>query len=505
MKYHRPSLRKLINSLTQQKLEEYLDHFAEIRNNFTDGQAQNFRVKIILDYFEKEKDKFSSFLKAIENNNRQKYNEYIKNASESIDPPDAPIKTNPPQNLPRSGIRKFVGRDRDLKTLHQKLQQCDRGVVISPVASVTGMGGIGKTELALQYADNKEYDYCSYYPGGICWLNAREENIATQIINYAKVQLKLNPPDDLPLQDQVAYCWRNWNYPGDVLVIFDDVISYESIETLLPPKNPRFKTIITTRSQILGEQFKQLDLEVLDEDSSLELLRSLIDPHRIEAELEIGKQLCQQLGYLPLSLELIGKYLTVKQDLSLSEMQKRLEKKGLDHKSLLKDENIILTAKRGVKAAFELSWVELKKQAQELACFLSLFAVAPITWNLITQCLSDEDEEDLEDIRDYELVKLSLLQKTNKGIYQLHELIHQYFEAKLENKEIAEQLKSQFCQRMVLEAQKIPDTPTLSDIEQINLSIPHIVRSVTDFQQYLKDDDLIWPFTGLGRFYEGQG
>ncbi|MGF1487785.1 MAG: NB-ARC domain-containing protein [Prochloraceae cyanobacterium] len=401
-------------------------------------------------------------------------------------------------------MRKFVGRERDLKTLHQKLQQCDRGVVISPVATVTGMGGIGKTELALQYALRKNQN--SDYSGGICWLNAREENIATQIINYARVQLKLNPPDDLPLKDQVAYCWRNWNYTGDILVVFDDITSYENIEGLLPPSEPpKFKIIITTRSQILGQQFEQLDLEVLDEDSSLDLLRSLIDFHRIEKELDIAKLLCKQLGYLPLGLELVGKYLAVKQSLSLSEMQERLEKKGLDHKSLVKREDIIITAKRGVKAAFELSWSELRKEAKELASFLSLFAVTPISWNLVKQCLPGEDEEDLEDIRDYELVKLSLLQETNERTYQLHELIHQYFEAKLENNEIAEQLKSQFCQGMVIEAQKIPKTPTLSDIEQINLSIPHIVRSATDFKQYLKDDDLISPFTGLGRFYEGQG
>ncbi|MEL6987800.1 MAG: NB-ARC domain-containing protein, partial [Bacteroidota bacterium] len=51
-------------------------------------------------------------------------------------------------NLKNSGVAKFVGRETALKKIHQKLQKTDR-VAIS---TLSGMGGIGKTELALQYA-----------------------------------------------------------------------------------------------------------------------------------------------------------------------------------------------------------------------------------------------------------------------------------------------------------------------------------------------------------------
>ena len=53
---------------------------------------------------------------------------------------------HPPQNIPRSNVSAFVGREEKLTELHNTLQQNER-VVISAVA---GMGGVGKTELALQ-------------------------------------------------------------------------------------------------------------------------------------------------------------------------------------------------------------------------------------------------------------------------------------------------------------------------------------------------------------------
>src|SRR5687767_9619521 len=60
----------------------------------------------------------------------------------------------------------FVGRDEDLERLHQALQD-GRQVGVNQ-AGLTGMGGIGKTQLAVEYV----YRYREHYPDGIYWLNA---------------------------------------------------------------------------------------------------------------------------------------------------------------------------------------------------------------------------------------------------------------------------------------------------------------------------------------------
>ncbi|MCX5962555.1 MAG: hypothetical protein NT070_05220 [Cyanobacteria bacterium] len=53
-----------------------------------------------------------------------------------------------PQNLPFSGTAKFVGRDEVLKQVQAELMAGSR----LAITAIQGMGGIGKTELALQYA-----------------------------------------------------------------------------------------------------------------------------------------------------------------------------------------------------------------------------------------------------------------------------------------------------------------------------------------------------------------
>ncbi|MEH2412622.1 MAG: tetratricopeptide repeat protein [Nostoc sp.] len=408
-----------------------------------------------------------------------------------------------PQNLPLSGVLKFVGREAELQTLHQMLQE-DNQVAI---AAIAGMGGLGKTELALQYAKAHR----ETYKGGICWLLARAGDLGIQVVQFARTQLDLNPPENLTedsnqkLLAQVQYCFRHWR-EGDVLLVLDDVSDYEQVKPYLPSPSSRFKVLMTTRQYFGG--IAKLSLDVLQPEAALELLKSLLKdtPGRIEKELAVANQLCEWLGYLPLGLELVGRYLARKRDLSVTEMLRRLKEKRLDERSLSKSKSEgNMTGQRGVLAAFELSWQELEDDDKQLGCLLSLFAAAPISWKLVEHCLPDEDEEELEEIRDDKLLNLHLLQRKDEGVYQLHPLLREFFQYKLIDLQQAEELKRSLCQVMVVVAKDIPQTPTLRDIAQATLAIPHLAEAATVYQAWLSDDDLICPFIGLGRFYEGQG
>ena len=419
---------------------------------------------------------------------------------QTVDYPGAEV----PHNLAkaRTGAVNFVGREDAMAQLHHQLQQQER---IAITAVVTGMAGVGKTELALQYALHHQEKLT--YAGGICWIGVQGETVGVQLLEFAKSLLGLFPPEELNLRGQLDYCWARWQPPGDVLLILDDVHQYAEIQDYLPPQEQRFKVLITTRQHWLAASFEQLRLPVLSESAALALLESLIGASRLQAELEIGKGLCAWLGYLPLGLELVGRFLQEFPDWKLAKMQQQLIDKGLQL-SALQDRSADMTAQRGVEAAFEVSWEALNQPARDLGCFLSLFALAPIPWRLVVErCFSAEDEEELEVIRQKQLLKFHLLQavEREREVYHFHPLVRQFFQAKLSLREDADELKRSFCQGMFEEAETIPQDLTKEQVEAVVLSIPHIAESVTELEQWLVEEDLIPSFEGLEYFYYGQG
>lgn len=337
-----------------------------------------------------------------------------------------------PQNLPHINITNFVGRQEELKIIHQQLQTKNQ----ITICAVVGMGGVGKTELALQYA---HYHWLqNTYLGGICWLQGRDVEVGTQIVAFARTQLGLQPPEVPDLKYQVSYCWRHWQ-EGDMLLVLDDVNHYPEVKQYLPPQSSRFKVLITTRLQLV-ELPQPLTLDVLKEEAALDLLQWWIGKEKILQELANAKKLCQRLGNLPLALQLVGRYVK-KQKLALEKMLERLEGKGLRHKSLNKDDNdptFTLNIKRGVAAAFELSWDELTNEAKQLGCLLSLFALAPIPWLLVESVNTGQDTEDLEDAR-VNLEDFHFLQ--GDQTYHLHQLIREFFQEKLAQSEQVNELQ----------------------------------------------------------------
>ncbi|MFM7788584.1 MAG: tetratricopeptide repeat protein, partial [Microcystis panniformis] len=110
-----------------------------------------------------------------------------------------------------------------------------------------------------------------------------------------------------------------------------------------------------------------------------------------------SKLLCQDLGYLPLALELIARLLK-RRSWTIQDTINKLREKGLKDNSLLGERHTEMTAERGVKAAFDLSWDELEDEpkTQKLALYLSLFAIAPIQQAWINELFPNEDEYDIE-------------------------------------------------------------------------------------------------------------
>ena len=208
-----------------------------------------------------------------------------------------------PQNLKKSGVIEFVGREDVLIQIHNKLQKTEQ----FSISILSGMGGIGKTELALQYA-RQEWKKGTYQ-GGIRWINLESNDPSSDVISFFTTKLKFGEPKGTTPSEKVQYCWDNW-INGDVLIIFDAVRDYAQIEDYLPSLEPnKFKIIITTRYEFLSDIIENIHLEELSENASLDLLRSYLGKDRINTQIEQSKLLIQDLGYLPLALELIARLL----------------------------------------------------------------------------------------------------------------------------------------------------------------------------------------------------
>ena len=359
----------------------------------------------------------------------------IGTLKQTFEPPKPPDRTGnePPNNLESRGIDRdrFVGRDDVLQDLHARLQRSERVAI----ASVAGMGGVGKSELAVQYARRQLRET---YRGGVVWLAG--ERAGFELLSFARTTFF--PTVDFSqfgdLREQLAFCWAHWPAnevpPESVLLIFDDVTDYAAQVKPCLPSDSRFRVVVTTRERLQG--IERIDLEVLTPEAALEMLQNIIGVERLTAEHETATALCKWLGFLPLGIELAG-YYVCEEDCSLSELLAELEqrkRKVLSHPALTKPEPA-MTAQYGVEAAFELSWERLDLDARFLGAYLSLFATAPVRWELVVNQneVSEEAYEGLGIAR-RKLVRFSLLKKLDQH-FQYHPLIQQFFSGKLESDE----------------------------------------------------------------------
>ncbi|NCT54231.1 MAG: tetratricopeptide repeat protein, partial [Microcystis aeruginosa G13-03] len=271
----------------------------------------------------------------------------------------------------------------------------------------------------------------------------------------------------------------------------------------------RFQVLITTRKEYLSATIATFRVEVLKEEDALDLLRSYLENNRIDTQIEEAKLLCQDLGYLPLALELVARLLVRRQDWKISKIRQKLAEKGLEEPILEKNPKFHgeMTAERGLKAAFNLSWEELNSEpdAQILALYLSLFALAPFFKEMILDLFPDEDGDTVEEWLTDSLVHLSLVQDKGDGWYEIHPLLRRYFRDKLEASPHAEPAKRRYCAIMVKKSAEMPHNPTVEIVEDFKPFLLHLQASVGEYPEYIADEDLAWSYTGLASYYNGQG
>lgn len=200
----------------------------------------------------------------------------------------------------------FVGREEDLKALATTLKS-DLDGERQPIAGIAGLSGIGKTQVAGEFV----HRYGQFFEGGIYWLNFSDsDNLRAEIADCGSSgSLELGSDfSRLPLEDKIKRVTAMWKSALPRLLVFDNC---EDIKLLAfwDPRPSGSRVLVTSRKKLedasLGLNFIELDF--LGSAQSVDLLRKLLDG--IPADEWVLGSIAQELGYLPLALDLAGRFL----------------------------------------------------------------------------------------------------------------------------------------------------------------------------------------------------
>jgi tetratricopeptide (TPR) repeat protein len=211
--------------------------------------------------------------------------------------------------MPRAPIGNFVGRERELRDLARSLTP-GSGSLVGVHAAVTGMGGVGKTQLAIEYA----HRYGRLYPGGVFWINLEKaEDAVTEVASCGGPQgMNLEGFNNRTAPEQAATVHKLWEDDQAArLLIFDNAEEPALVEQWRP-KYGHCSVLITSRRDYwpLEMNVKSLPIETLPRPNSMELLEKS-RPGLLQdgVEHQAAIDLCEHLGDLPLALQVAAAYL----------------------------------------------------------------------------------------------------------------------------------------------------------------------------------------------------
>lgn len=324
----------------------------------------------------------------------------------------------------------FVGRVAALQQLAHTLRgEPDAGSVpVCPVV-ITGLGGIGKTQLAGEFV----HRYGRFFAGGVFWLSFADANAVPTEIAACGSTLALRPDfDELPLEEQVRLVAAAWQTPLPRLLIFDNCEDPDLLARWRPGSGG-CRVLATSRRAEWAGDVRTLPLDVLARDESIALLRE----HRPDADEPLLDAIAQEVGDLPLALHLAGSFLAryrLKVDADGYLVQLRTAA-PLDHHSLQTGGLSPTGHVQNVSRTIALSYHRLDRADPTDALALTVLAHTaclapgePIPYPLLRLTLNLEAADLAYAARRPEfavarLAELGLLRSTSSDAFQLHRLV----------------------------------------------------------------------------------
>lgn len=198
----------------------------------------------------------------------------------------------------------FVGRDDLLNTLGMKLREGKVGQLDARIA-LYGCGGVGKTQIALEYS----YRHEKYY-NMIFWISAIDsETLFSGLQEVGSTTRCLSSVSNLTPQ-QVAKIVLDWlQLQHSWLLVLDNLDDLDVVNEL-PPKVERGHVLITTRnldSKLVSTY--GIEVPVLDRDAAMDLLRRGSEIIPEEFSVPDAIEIVDELSCLPLAVEQVSAFI----------------------------------------------------------------------------------------------------------------------------------------------------------------------------------------------------
>ncbi|MGW1209788.1 FxSxx-COOH system tetratricopeptide repeat protein [Streptomyces sp. NPDC002499] len=196
----------------------------------------------------------------------------------------------------------FVGRTALLQAVEEQLAAQDTAAVLPH--ALHGMGGVGKSQLALEYIYRHQQDY-----NVICWIPAERESLILTALAVLAARLRIvpvgqeggGPPPANTAVPAVIEALRTGAPHDNWLLVFDNAENVEAVRSYFPANGPG-KIIVTSRNREWERVARPLPVNVFVREESVELLQK----RSPDLATEDAARLAAALGDLPLAVEQAG-------------------------------------------------------------------------------------------------------------------------------------------------------------------------------------------------------
>ena len=314
-----------------------------------------------------------------------------------------------PRNLPYASLGDlFKGRDAMLDELRASLTSAPASGASAIVGrALHGLGGVGKTRLAVEYAWRHADDYTALLFVGADSPEALQRNLAA-LCAPALLDLPEHQVTEEAAQVAAVLGWLQRN-PGWLLIAdnVDTEAAAQAVEALLP-QLPGGHVLITSRLSNWSGGVEALPLDVLQEPAAVEFLLARTDARRRKQadDAAQARTLAGELGGLALALEQAGAYIAQRR-LTLADYLAQW--RGQRDKVLAWYDPRLMQYPKSVAVTWQTSFDELGEPARRLLRRLAWLAAAPIPESLLEVAVPGAAAEDdayaaLAELESYSLV-----------------------------------------------------------------------------------------------------